>query len=764
MKIPEKYNIDGEEILFFGNSSSSMDVKFNRVAKIASNYDEIVAKMHKIINDNSSFPSNKDYCSAVAVLLIVKTGIRVGNEDSAEGYMTVPHPESKIKPVFVKTYGLTTLLPEHIQVENGKVKFDFVGKKHVQNTFEIPEDLSKLVIKVLQNRYSPVFNLTDSELTSFVKRETSPYLSTKDFRTFRANVYGYRFIKTLPKPTTKKEQKDGINLTAEYVSMLLNNTPGVVKTSYLDPNLFTYMLGPEIVTKRMGGTLIPIHHQNGKINNMILIKKQDSLLIPKNQEGGILQNPLYLEHLKRNPILQGVIKEKTEQSILKEKQLELEKMADAQPVTPYTNKNIEYIAQGLFNRDLYPFHSAGSINNPLNIGNTLFSFPEKLYGSNAKNRSLEYSYRMREEAAKKLWKKLYGTELNDNDLKNILKVYENTKDNYDQFGRDRDNTNLDINLSGAYLYKQGGILIPKFQNSGKLKKEGRFKFNDSLYRFEPNDNSLYIIADNKEVKLNDTEKLKVLKEAANKDLLKGEFAAPLSIHYTELQQKYNTEQAAASEKSSAELITKKNAKIVEAEKRLKEQKELDRQSDEALKLLLEQEAKKNTKVEEKQVAQPTTHNFKLAGDKTWEYRAIIDKDGKKKIEAAKTGTNKWLDITNNKVAQEIIAASINDDDRKVLKMDKPKVLSEEAKKVVKGSEDKKPVDRLTHKEDRIYTIGNEQASEKDMSKEELKKFKAYSDKLKEIKEQPEKIVKGGSKSREEGFFNRKERDRPLYKN
>lgn len=238
---PDRFTIDGKSVLFIGNETGSMDVKFNRVAKIASRYDKIVSKVKDIISTNKDVPTNKEYNLAVATLIILKTGIRIGNEDSAEGFMS--DIKEKGKTVLAKTYGITTLLPEHVNISNGIAKFDFTGKKHVQNTFTLSKELSTLVLPIVTSNYATVFNITEPELTKFIKRISSPYLSSKDFRTFRANVFAYEKASQLPKPITKKDWKEQIKEVHEHVSKLLNNTPAVVKSSYVDQRLYDELWG-----------------------------------------------------------------------------------------------------------------------------------------------------------------------------------------------------------------------------------------------------------------------------------------------------------------------------------------------------------------------------------------------------------------------------------------------------------------------------------------------------------------------------------------
>lgn len=239
------YPIDGNQVKFFGNPDGSTKVKFNKVAMIASRYVDILGDLQKIIDDDrSTFPVSERFRLAVAFLIIIKTGIRVGNEDSAEGYMTTPHANQKDQESkFVQTYGISTMMRHHIYKQNGLVHFDFIGKKAVENKFILDHKLSNLVMQVYDSGFEPLFGIDESMLTSFIKKETSPYFSSKDFRTFRANVFGYNKAITLSKPKTKTQHNENVKKVTEFVSQKLNNTPGVVKSSYLDPRLFTYVFG-----------------------------------------------------------------------------------------------------------------------------------------------------------------------------------------------------------------------------------------------------------------------------------------------------------------------------------------------------------------------------------------------------------------------------------------------------------------------------------------------------------------------------------------
>lgn len=241
----EKFKIGKEVICFYGKSRGANSNKFNRVNKLAAMYNPLSKKLHEMAKRGMKSCS-PIYRGAVATLLLLETGIRIGNESSAEGYNTVPHPHNKDQSTkFVKTYGLTTLLREHVVISRGKhkvVSFNFVGKKQVANEFVIPRELVDYVVSIAQCNEDPIFGITDYELTKFIKRYVGKCFSPKDFRTLRANIYAYQSI-VYSKPdimnmTTKKEAKEITKRICIEVSEQLNNTPGVCKKSYIDDNLF----------------------------------------------------------------------------------------------------------------------------------------------------------------------------------------------------------------------------------------------------------------------------------------------------------------------------------------------------------------------------------------------------------------------------------------------------------------------------------------------------------------------------------------------
>lgn len=128
---------------------------------------------------------------ALAVKICLHTGIRIGNEDSAEGYMTKPHPNQKgVKPEFRQTYGLTTLLKEHIRFVAGYVRFEFLGKKGVEQVIVIRD--KKLVSQIkslyVTSNSDTLLEINNTQVRKFVKKSIGRQFMPKDLRKLFANL------------------------------------------------------------------------------------------------------------------------------------------------------------------------------------------------------------------------------------------------------------------------------------------------------------------------------------------------------------------------------------------------------------------------------------------------------------------------------------------------------------------------------------------------------------------------------------------------
>lgn len=240
----EIVDIGGKQFTIFGKFKGANDNKFNRAAKLAHEFNKLNAKFSNMVIENVNNEAGR---LALATLCLMHSGIRIGNEDSAEGYMTEGHPNQKdFQSQFVQTYGLSTLKKDHFIVHDNKIDILFLGKRYVDNSFTIKEPVIvegiKALLRANKDDSAYLFGITAPLLNKFIKSQIGQHFSAKDFRTLRANIESWRFLNSVNPIFMNKANKAGqIRSLFQYVSKMLNNTPGCAKKNYVSPAILPYM-------------------------------------------------------------------------------------------------------------------------------------------------------------------------------------------------------------------------------------------------------------------------------------------------------------------------------------------------------------------------------------------------------------------------------------------------------------------------------------------------------------------------------------------
>lgn len=191
---------------------------------------------------------------ACAVRLLDLGFFRIGSEDYAERN---------------ESYGLTTMLREHVAVEGEELIFDFPAKSGQRRVQAIADEQALAVVAALKRRRgTPQLlafragrnwrELSAEEVNAYLKRYAGGSFSAKDFRTWNATVLAAVALaaseadgKSRP-AAREREVKRAIKTVASY----LGNTPAVCRASYVDPRVIDRFqagvtVGPAI------GTLAP---------------------------------------------------------------------------------------------------------------------------------------------------------------------------------------------------------------------------------------------------------------------------------------------------------------------------------------------------------------------------------------------------------------------------------------------------------------------------------------------------------------------------
>lgn len=240
------FQFAGNEYPYWGNPNGKLktinyDVgKFNRYAKMGMMADDLVEKFKSIIGEDYT---NIDGRCSFASLIMMKYGIRIGNEDSAMGYES---GKEENEGEFVQTYGTTTLLNKHVFVDKSTIKLNFLGKTQVEQNVYIDDDFIVKYAKLYDDANKPEekwIGIDYNVLFDFVKEHVGSAFVPKDFRTFCANITCWNEIKAYlskSKRNTRTEVNDEIKSVIESVAAQLGNTPGISKRNYVDNSMLDW--------------------------------------------------------------------------------------------------------------------------------------------------------------------------------------------------------------------------------------------------------------------------------------------------------------------------------------------------------------------------------------------------------------------------------------------------------------------------------------------------------------------------------------------
>src|ERR1035437_8172996 len=209
------------------------DEKWKRIATVNQKIINIIKE--KAIKGLTS-EDNKIRQSSAVILIISETGLRPG---SVEGYKKT------------KNRGVTTLAPDNLIVKGDSIQFYFKGKNYKHNYAEIQNKDLVDTVKKLQKKNKGknfLFDVTRNNADKVFKYDFGfKGLKLKDMRTYIATAMAkkmlydmtdsvfLRLIATSSKPRVIICKK--LKQVYEAVSQKLNNSPAMVKNSYIHPNV-----------------------------------------------------------------------------------------------------------------------------------------------------------------------------------------------------------------------------------------------------------------------------------------------------------------------------------------------------------------------------------------------------------------------------------------------------------------------------------------------------------------------------------------------
>ena len=189
----------------------------------------------RVLTDLGAEGMSLERACAVAVRLLDLGYFRIGND------------------VYTDTngsFGLTTMLKEHVTKRGGTLTFSFVGKSGIEHSIEIDDEPIIAVLDVMRRRRGggdellawqdgrSWRDLDSTQVNDYVRTVTGVEATAKDFRTWHATVLAARALaETEEAGETKASRKRAVSGAMKEVAEFLGNTPALARSAYVDPRV-----------------------------------------------------------------------------------------------------------------------------------------------------------------------------------------------------------------------------------------------------------------------------------------------------------------------------------------------------------------------------------------------------------------------------------------------------------------------------------------------------------------------------------------------
>jgi DNA topoisomerase I len=199
--------------------------------------------------DLRTAPLSRAHVLATVVMLLEKTLIRIGNKEYARSN---------------RSFGLTTLLDQHVQIKGASLTFRFRGKSGVMQTIEVNDRaLVRIITRCRRVPGATLFQYVDENgkrqsvdstaVNAYLREITGRPFTAKNFRTWAGTVLAAKAVCDLPECTSETAFKRNIVCAVDSVAAKLGNTRAVCRSSYIHPRVFgAYRRGTTIAAERPG--------------------------------------------------------------------------------------------------------------------------------------------------------------------------------------------------------------------------------------------------------------------------------------------------------------------------------------------------------------------------------------------------------------------------------------------------------------------------------------------------------------------------------
>ncbi|HEY8257785.1 MAG TPA: DNA topoisomerase IB [Gemmatimonadales bacterium] len=211
------------------------ETKFSRMLA----FSEALPKIRQRIERDLGVPGlTREKVLAAVVRLLECTGIRIGNDEYAKAN---------------RSFGLTTLQEDHVEVSGSTMRFAFRGKGGKQHAVKLNDKrLARVVSRCQALPGEDLFQYVDpdgvqqtigsGDVNVYLRETTGEDFTAKDFRTWAGTTLALEALEELGPSSTEKDAKAIILQAIDRVADQLNNTRAICRKYYVHPLVFDHYL------------------------------------------------------------------------------------------------------------------------------------------------------------------------------------------------------------------------------------------------------------------------------------------------------------------------------------------------------------------------------------------------------------------------------------------------------------------------------------------------------------------------------------------
>jgi DNA topoisomerase-1 len=195
-------------------------------------FSEVLPQVRKRVAADLESPGlSRDKVLATVVRLLECTAIRVGNDEYAKAN---------------RSFGLTTLRDQHVEISGSTLRFQFRGKSGKAHAVSLNDRrLARIVQRCQALPGEDLFQYEDDQgmrqsigsgdVNEYIRAITGEDFTAKDFRTWAGTILALTALRELGPSPSEREAKSAVLKAIDRVAEQLNNTRAVCRKYYVHP-------------------------------------------------------------------------------------------------------------------------------------------------------------------------------------------------------------------------------------------------------------------------------------------------------------------------------------------------------------------------------------------------------------------------------------------------------------------------------------------------------------------------------------------------